>query len=411
MTEIKEKTEYREDVLQYAVEHNMINLADVQEKIRMEKREEILRKHRWAISLGSDGRWMTYLPDPEHGRKMVKKATRKQVEDIVITYWRSELENPTLEEVFREWNDRRLELNKIAKATYTRNCEIFERFFGKEWKYKRIRSITPDEMADFLEEQIPKYQLSAKSFSNLKSLVRGFLKRAGRRKLINWSVERMFEEIDVSECDFKRTKKQDQIEVFTEEELPVILDYLVNHLDSLNIGILLMFLTGIRVGELVALKHSDFDGNTFQVQRTETRYSLEKGKCVYEVSDFPKTEAGIRTLVIPKDYSWITEKIRRMNPFGEYIFVTRNQKRVLAATVRKRLYRICDKLGLKRKSPHKIRKTYGSILLDHSIDQKLVTQLMGHTNIACTENFYHKDRKSTEQKFNIISGIPEFMAK
>ena len=58
MTEIKEKTEYREDVLQYAVEHNMINLADVQEKIRMEKREEILRKHRWAISLGSDGRWM-----------------------------------------------------------------------------------------------------------------------------------------------------------------------------------------------------------------------------------------------------------------------------------------------------------------------------------------------------------------
>ena len=52
-----------------------------------------------------------------------------------------------------------------------------------------------------------------------------------------------------------------------------------------------------------------------------------------------------------------------------------------------------------------------SQLLDHSIDQKLVTQLMGHTNIACTENFYHKDRKSTEQKFNIISGIPEFMAK
>ena len=136
MTEIKEKTEYREDVLQYAVEHNMINLADVQEKIRMEKREEILRKHRWAISLGSDGRWMTYLPDPEHGRKMVKKATRKQVEDIVITYWRSELENPTLEEVFREWNDRRLELNKIAKATYTRNCEIFERFFGKECRHR-----------------------------------------------------------------------------------------------------------------------------------------------------------------------------------------------------------------------------------------------------------------------------------
>ena len=36
-------SEYREEVLQYAVEHNMINLADVQEKIKMEKREKILK--------------------------------------------------------------------------------------------------------------------------------------------------------------------------------------------------------------------------------------------------------------------------------------------------------------------------------------------------------------------------------
>lgn len=206
-------------------------------------------------------------------------------------------------------------------------------------------------------------------------------------------------------------KKPDQMDVFTEEELPVILKYLINHLDSLNIGILLMFLTGIRVGELVALKHTDFDGNSFKVQRTETRYSMEKGKCIYEVSDFPKTEAGIRTVVFPREYSWVIDKIKKLNPFGEYIFVTRNRKRVLAVTVRKRLYLICDKLGFERKSLHKIRKTYGSILLDRMVDQKLITELMGHTNISCTENFYHKDRKNLEKKIDIISNIPEFMAK
>lgn len=38
-----------------------------------------------------------------------------------------------------------------------------------------------------------------------------------------------------------------------------------------------MFVSGVRVGELVALKHSDFDDNSFKVRRTETRISKGSG--------------------------------------------------------------------------------------------------------------------------------------
>ncbi|MDE7030923.1 MAG: site-specific integrase, partial [Lachnospiraceae bacterium] len=57
---------------------------------------------------------------------------------------------------------------------------------------------------------------------------------------------------------------------------------------------------------------------------------------------------------------------------------------------------------------HKIRKTYGSILLDNHIDNKVIIDQMGHTDILCTEEHYHRNRKSIDVKSQLISSIPEF---
>ena len=106
-----------------------------------------------------------------------------------------------------------------------------------------------------------------------------------------------------------------------------MIKYLVSHLDTSNVAILLMFLTGVRIGEVVTLRHSDFSDNTFNVRRTETKYKDENGNNVVEVKEYPKTKAGIRTAIIPSDYVWICDKIKHMNPFGDYIF-TKNDIRI-----------------------------------------------------------------------------------
>lgn len=398
------------ELLKYAVENGMIDLSYVQEQIEMSKRNELLEKHPYAISQGSDGKWRTYLPDKEKGRKMVKKSTKEAVENEVMDYWKSEMENPTIEDVFNEWNDRRIKLNKISQASHLRFKQIFNRHY-KDFGKKKIKNVTPQDIEEFLEEQIPKFELSAKSFSNLKTITKGLLKRAKKRRLIELDVEALFREMDTSEAHFKRTMKEDDKEVFNEEEFPKVMEYLTDNPDLKNLGILIMFLTGIRVGELVALKHSDFDGNTFKIRRTETKYVDEDGKYVYGIKDCPKTEAGIRTVILPKSYAWIANKLRLYNPFGEYIFVESGDRRLTTNCIRRRMERVCDKLGIIRKSPHKARKTYGSILLDNGIDSKLITDMMGHTDIMCTEGHYHRNRKTIERKTEILSDIPEFMSR
>ena len=399
-----------DELLNYAIEHGMINMPYVQEQIALKKREELLTKHPYRIWEGKDGKWRTYLPGKEKGleRHLLKRSSRKSIENEVINFWKSEIENPTIREVFDEWNDRRLDLKKISQSTHLRNRQIFNRHYSELGK-KEIKGIGAEDFEEFLEEQIPKFELTSKAFSNLKTITRGFLKRAKKRGLINFNVEELFQELDTSDSEFKKTIKEDYEEVFSEEEMPEIMEYLKNNLDLQNIAILLMFLTGARIGEVVALKHSDFDGCSFKIRRTETRYK-ENGGYVCCVKEFPKSQAGVRTAIIPLEYAWVVRKIQKLNPFSEYIF-EKNGERLHTQSIRMRLRRICDKLNIYRKSPHKIRKTYGTILLDNKIDNQLIIGQMGHTNIICTEQHYHRNRRAMERKQAILSDIPEFQAK
>ena len=263
------------------------------------------------------------------------------------------------------------------------------------------------EIESFLEKEIAEKHLSAKAFSNLKGLTKGILKRAKKRGLISFSVENIFLEMDVSDRDFARTIKEDCQEIFDEEEMEKIEQYLIENLDIHNLGILLMFITGMRVGELAALKHGDWEEHSFRIRRTETRHRSEDGTYIYEVKEFPKTAAGVRTVVLPEAWFWIEEKIRSTNPHEEYIFVNAKGERMTTNCFRRRLERICNRLGIVKKSPHKIRKTYGSILLDNHVDNRLIMGQMGHTDIRCTETHYHRNRRSVQQKIQIMSAIPE----
>ena len=394
------------ELLSFAIENGIIDVNTIQKQIEMNERRKYLEMHPYKIWEGADRKWHTYIPGEGSQRVPKRRNTKEEIEQIVIEYWKDEEFNPTVEEIFNSWNDRRLELEKISPATHLRNRQCFNRHYA-EFGKKKIKHLSAEDMIDFLEEQTPKYKLTAKAFSNLKSLTKGFLKKARKQRLISFTVDDVFNELDVSETEFKKTIKEDCQEVFDENETPIIIDYLVNHLDKWNIGILLMFVTGIRVGELVALKHEVFDETSFKIRRTETKY-FENGKNVYSIKEYPKSEAGVRTVVVPKDYLWLLTEIKKLNPFGEYIFVNDKGERMTTNCFRRRLERVCHYSKVYKKSPHKIRKTYGTILLDNNIDQRLAIGQMGHTNIYLTEKHYHRNRKSIDKKVEVLSSIPDF---
>ena len=85
-----------------------------------------------------------------------------------------------------------------------------------------------------------------------------------------------------------------------------------------------------------------------------------------------------------------------------------NGIRVRETTFNKRLERVCDKLGIQRRSTHKIRKTYGTALLDGGVNDSFVAEQMGHTDVATTRKLYYYSNKNRVNKKNQIENAIDF---
>lgn len=116
------------ELLSFAVNSGMLDLTYVQSLIKMSERKELLSKHPYKIWQGKDGKWYTYVC--KDGKRYLKKRKSKEaLKDSVAEYLKEELTNPTLEEVFNEWNDRRLEMQKISASTHLRYFKVFCRHY------------------------------------------------------------------------------------------------------------------------------------------------------------------------------------------------------------------------------------------------------------------------------------------
>ena len=391
------------DLLTYLIENDRIDVVRMKEEMERKNKLELLSMHPFEVWQGKDGMWKTYLPDEKKGRVFRKRKTKEEIQQVIIDYWQQEIENPTVEELYHQWIAKKLEWEEISKATrdrYDRQFKLCFQEFGK----RRIKSVDEEDIEDFLKCAIKDHELTQKSFSNLRTLILGIFKYAKKKKYISYSISEVVKDLDISRKAFRRVRRTDEELVFMEDELPKIQGYLETHVDIKNLCLLLLFKTGLRPGEVVALRKENVNGNIISVDSTEICYKDELGKDTYEVRQFPKTEAGIRDVILPEKYLWIIEKIKLLNPYQPYLFM-KNGERLLEYQIRNRLQTVCKHCNIRSKSPNKIRKTYSSILLDNGVQESLIIQMMGHTDIATTKGHYYRNRKNEQEKIAVINSV------
>lgn len=373
----------------------MINLSDVENSIEAMKRDELLKKHSYEIWEGKDGKWYTYLPSKDGGRTLKKRKSRKDLEKVIIDFYKNQKE-VLIKDIFQEWISQKLEYGEIQKQTYDRYKTDFDRFFNNTDISKTdIRKITEDDLEMFIRQTIKNMNLSNKSYSGLRLLIMGIFKYAKKQKYTEISITQFFGDLDLPRKCFARKVVKDDESVFTDSEVEKISRYVRENVSMINYGILLAFQTGVRVGELCTLKYSDIQGNKLRISRTEVRYRDKDGNYVFEVRESPKTEAGNRDIILSSEAKKTLREIRRLNPFGEYIFM-KDGKRIKEKAFSVKIVKICRYVGIKERSMHKARKTYATKLINGGVDESIVVKQMGHTSIDCTKNHYYFNNKNEE---------------
>ena len=154
--------------------------------------------------------------------------------------------------------------------------------------------------------------------------------------------------------------------------------------------------TGLRQGELLALRWEDLDleARTLQVRRTVTK---DGGKLAVGPT---KTAKGRRTVKLPADAAaslrgHLTRQLEEIDGLGDsfqdrgLVFCTSRGTLINPTNLRKRsLAPLLARAGLPHQTFHQLRHTAATILLLKNVNPKIVSEVLGHASIAITLDTY-----------------------
>lgn len=122
-------------------------------------------------------------------------------------------------------------------------------------------SIKEDDLTDFIKSTIHKLGLTRKTYAGLRTLVRGIFKYGKSKKYTSISMTKFFGDLELPNNIFEKKVVNKNTEIFKEGEICIVISYLRSHADIWNLGLLLQFQTGMRVGEIAALKREDIQSD------------------------------------------------------------------------------------------------------------------------------------------------------
>jgi integrase len=173
-------------------------------------------------------------------------------------------------------------------------------------------------------------------------------------------------------------------------------------------GYALVLQTGIRVGELIALKWSDVDfkNRKIKIQRSASEVA-KKGFVIGE----PKTKSGCREIPLTKEAINILYNQKEKDSqnkvvpiqYADYIFLNKNGNLIQKSAYNQGIYAICGRLGMRNFSIHLLRHTFATRCIENGMRPKTLQAILGHSKIEMTMNLYvHVTDKSKLEEIETI---------
>lgn len=372
------------DFLQFLENSSIIDFTFIRQEYEKMNRQKILDQTK--IWKATDGRWKAYV-EVAGKRRLIAKSNRVALEDEIIENYK----DPKIKfkDCFDCWVSEKLEYGEIQKQTYDRYTADYKRYIhGTELETKEIKQIDELYLENFIKTSIADGHLTAKNWGNMRILLSGAMVYARKHGYTDMRMSLFLAELNLSSKIFERRVVLDEEQVFSREEETLIKKYVAYNEDMLGLGVILAFETGLRVGEVAALRWSDYQGDTLIVQRTEIKYKNEHGEWIEEVRNFTKGRDGIRQVVLTDEAQRYMNKLYEYTGSRDgYVFL-RDGKRIKAAWLSNKVDTLCRCAGVRFRSFHKMRKTYATKLENAGVSDIVKIKQLGHTEILTTKKHY-----------------------
>ena len=299
-----------------------------------------------------------------------------------------------------EW----LQINrtKIAESSYVKYLGIIEKHINPFFGGMKAEMINLSVVSEFTRMLSDKLGLSSKTVRDILTILKSILKYAKKE------IGVLMPDVEIV---FPKNAKR-EMRVLTRTEQKKFISLLTTDMDEYKFGILLALITGLRIGELCALRweNVNFDGKYIQVKYTMQRLkntdfsNPDRGKTKIIISD-PKSDSSARLIPLTENALVLCRKFYRG---GDSAFILTGEANSYCEP-RKLQYhfdKIAEKSGIDGLHFHTLRHTFATRCVEVGFEIKSLSEILGHSTPKITlERYVHSSMELKRDNMNRLGII------
>lgn len=273
-------------------------------------------------------------------------------------------------------NSTRLKASSCAK--YRGDIENhIKPFFGDRYPHE----ITSEKVDDFTQVLLHEKKLSAKTTRDILALFHSIFAYVKKR-----AEQRLQEPEIIYPQKYRKTTR-----VLSKREEEDLIHFLADEMDLCKFGVYLALRTGLRIGEVCALRWSDISMNAYTITISHTvqriRYTEgETGSKTEVVVGAPKSDSSLRTIPLMPDVAALCTRFLTADP--ETFVLTGTGRCMEPRKLQRRLKAYMEVCQIEEVHFHTLRHTFATRCIEVGFDVKTLSEILGHSNISITLNQY-----------------------
>ena len=325
-------------------------------------------------------------------RKEKEKSNQRGIIENVLNLQFDENQKDKAKTLLAEWLRKWLESYKkytIKQSSYTRYSNVVNRHLVPRLGHCELENLKPDAIQDYIKATLEENKIAVSTVRGHIVILSAALKQAQKEGLIH-----------KNPCDDiilpkRPIKKPVFLDVKEAQKLEIVLKNSRDHKKST--AVLFALKTGIRLGELAALrwKDVDFDEQVIQIRDSVQRVknSEKSGMKTKMVFEGTKSYSSNRTIPMNPEihellYQYYETMKHRENFSETFVFTNRKNSFIDPRVYQLYFRRILKKAGIRHVNFHALRHTFATHAASKNMQISVLSRILGHSNVGLTLQLY-----------------------